>query len=276
MRQATNTARFRSVHDKRLNNIFTTNVYVFLPRRCSKAPDDFPGGAVRESTCPPTHPVPNDHPTSPRAKPPPSAKVCRHAASEQSSESGWDVAFGSPRTGSPPPPPPPCRLARARHPHAHYFELLEPSSPAARRIITNDPLRGWTRYGRDVRVCGEICVLGGRQSPRARRGGWQARHLPPKHVYSVRLEAELAEEPLVLARGVTLLEHLLDLLARLSALGRVGHDLRCDAERLEVHLDGITADAPRATPVNIPLISTMCNLNRKPRATPVNINNVQP
>ena len=31
-----------------------------------------------------------------------------------------------------------------------------------------------------------------------------------------RLEAELAEEPLVLPRGVALLEHLLDLLARLN------------------------------------------------------------
>ena len=90
-----------------------------------------------------------------------------------------------------------------------------------------------------------------------------------------RLEAELAEEPLVLPRGVALLEHLLDLLARLTqcstvsalpskrcllvkpldrrllrkgclrALGRVLHQLRCDAQRLEVHLDGITAHPPR-------------------------------
>jgi hypothetical protein len=36
-----------------------------------------------------------------------------------------------------------------------------------------------------------------------------------------RLEAELAEEPLVLPRGVALLEHLLDLLARLPPCSKV-------------------------------------------------------
>jgi len=55
-----------------------------------------------------------------------------------------------------------------------------------------------------------------------------------------RLEAQLAEKPLVLARSVALLEHLLDLLARLGTLGRVLDHLRCDAQGLEVHLDGIT------------------------------------
>ncbi len=40
-------------------------------------------------------------------------------------------------------------------------------------------------------------------------------------MFTQRLEAELAEEPLVLPRGVALLEHLLDLLARLTQCSKV-------------------------------------------------------
>mmetsp|Transcript_48573 Transcript_48573/g.101493 ORF Transcript_48573/g.101493 Transcript_48573/m.101493 type:complete len:91 (+) Transcript_48573:150-422(+) len=52
-----------------------------------------------------------------------------------------------------------------------------------------------------------------------------------------RLESELGKEPLVLALGVPLLEELLDRLARLSPLGRVGDRIRGDAGRLEVDFD---------------------------------------
>ncbi len=53
------------------------------------------------------------------------------------------------------------------------------------------------------------------------------------------LEAELREEPLVLALLVPLLEKLLDRLAGLGPLGRVGNRVRSDASRLEIDFDQV-------------------------------------
>jgi hypothetical protein len=55
------------------------------------------------------------------------------------------------------------------------------------------------------------------------------------------LESELGEEPLVLALSVMLLEELLDSLARLRPLGRVGNRIGSDAGRLEVEINSIAA-----------------------------------
>ena len=57
----------------------------------------------------------------------------------------------------------------------------------------------------------------------------------------LQLKSQLAEEPLVLARLILLLEDLLHGLASLSALGSVGNDLRCDSHGLEVDVHRVTA-----------------------------------
>jgi hypothetical protein len=56
------------------------------------------------------------------------------------------------------------------------------------------------------------------------------------------LKSQLAEEPLVLACQILLLQELLDLLASVSALGLVGNGLGCDSHGLEVDLHSITAE----------------------------------
>ncbi len=57
---------------------------------------------------------------------------------------------------------------------------------------------------------------------------------------AARLETELGKEPLVLALGVAFLEQLLDHLACLSPLRRVGNRIRGDASRLEVDIERVT------------------------------------